>query len=286
MADENIGNTAPAAPVAQTPQGATNTPVPAVPATPAASANESNPYDDIFSQFEDLAPAPVVPPVATTPPAVVPPVVVPQVEPPAVTPPVVEIPQTPALTPEQILQNRQEADRKFTQALEQHYTIPAEVAEHFTPDQTKFFQAALVNVHKTVYSQMMNDLANVAPQYLQNQLQQQQQAQSIEQKFVTQFNKFDAKNKDHAAALRTAGIAVNTQQPNLTNEQRLNAIGKLTYVLLGIPVDEAPAAVQPPQNTPFPNIRANGGGSAQLPLPGSQQQEVNPYAQIYDEING
>lgn len=281
MADENTGNPAP---VAQTPQGAISTPVPAVPATPAAPANEPNPYDDIFSQFEDLGPkpveVPVIPPVVAAAP-VIPPVVPPIVE----TPAVPEV-QQPALTQEQVLQNRQEADRKFTQALEQHYTIPAEVAEHFTPDQTKFFQAALVNVHKTVYSQMMNDLAQVAPQYLQTQLQQQQQAQSIEQKFVTQFNKFDTKNKDHAAALRTAGIAVNTQQPNLTPEQRINAIGKLTYVLLGIPVDEAPLAVQPPQNTPFPNIRANGGGSAQLPLPNAQPQEVNPYAQIYDEING
>lgn len=207
---------------------------------------------------------PVVPVVAEVPPqaAIAPPQV-----------PAVPVPDPNAVvqqTPEQIAAQNAAFDAQFTQQLNQLYSVQDDPENPIPESMKKLFVEQATRVHKGTLQHVMALVQQHLPAYIEQTFHQAQTKQKVTSEF---FETFPQLNKpEYREMVVRIGKAINENGRNMTEAQRILAIGTTAAMTLNLDPTPAQKSGNPAQSL-VPNTPNNPNPTPVVP---AQRQNVTP----------
>lgn len=190
-----------------------------------------------------------------------------------------QAPQTPAVDPQQQLEQFMQARAQAEELLAQYYSLQKEDLEALEEDPTEFLKTAVPKIAARVYTDAVltsiQRVQQAMPVLLQQQLEQHEQSRSAEERFFQQWPQL----REHKDAVTRIAAAYRQINPDMPMEQFMRDVGVQAMVMLGLAAEEPQQ--QKSKEKPFkPAARKKAPTALSAPAP------KNHYELLDEELFG
>lgn len=242
---------------------------------PFGSMDLSESDDEDFADLEVSAPKPAAAPTKTAEPAATPAASTPAAPAaPAATPtpaaaPAAAAPAAPGQAPAEPQVEKKfsevlgELSDKLIPELAKMYSVPPEMAKHFTADQLPVFNQLAGMLHMNVLRASAAMLENALPQMIAKHTQASTAEQSAQQAF---FKAWPQLKQEHVPTIAKFGKLWAQANPKGTLQDYIKDVGTMTASALNLlnasvaPAGNPPPAAAKPRMVPFVPVNSGGGG--------------------------
>lgn len=191
-------------------------------------------------------------------------------------------------TPEQKAERerlQKEAEEKDFDELKKYYVLPEDYVERLRTEPELVMPELAAKVHQAVFRGMQKYMMQAIPQFLQQHTQLQEANTAAKEAFFSRWPSL----KGHDARVLQVGQMYSQLNPKATPQQKLEQVGRMACVALGIDPDPAPDGEDRPQPRPKAKVPpkkkqvmkpANPSGSGNASPPASD----NPFEEIAEEF--